>query len=59
MGLDHFLMGSVSEAEARHARCSVEIVRNHSAGQLAGKVGFGLAFPYFTVHGFLQALSVL
>ena len=27
--------------------------------ELAGKVGFGLAFPYFTVHGFLQALSVL
>jgi nucleotide-binding universal stress UspA family protein len=25
--LDHFLMGSVSEATARHARCSVEIVR--------------------------------
>jgi nucleotide-binding universal stress UspA family protein len=26
-GLDHFLMGSVSEAVARHATCSVEIVR--------------------------------
>jgi nucleotide-binding universal stress UspA family protein len=26
-GLDHFLMGSVSEAVARHAPCSVEIVR--------------------------------
>src|ERR1019366_9142858 len=26
-GLDRFLMGSVSEAVARHARCSVEIVR--------------------------------
>jgi nucleotide-binding universal stress UspA family protein len=26
-GLDHFLMGSVSEAVARHARCSVQIVR--------------------------------
>jgi nucleotide-binding universal stress UspA family protein len=26
-GLEHFLMGSVSEAVARHARCSVEIVR--------------------------------
>jgi len=26
-GLDHFLMGSVSEAVARHAACSVEIVR--------------------------------
>jgi nucleotide-binding universal stress UspA family protein len=25
--LDRFLMGSVSEATARHARCSVEIVR--------------------------------
>jgi nucleotide-binding universal stress UspA family protein len=27
-GLEHFLMGSVSEAVARHAPCSVEIVRN-------------------------------
>ncbi len=26
-GLQHFLMGSVSEAVARHAECSVEIVR--------------------------------
>jgi nucleotide-binding universal stress UspA family protein len=26
-GLEHFLMGSVSEAVARHAACSVEIVR--------------------------------
>ena len=26
-GLDRFLIGSVSEAVARHARCSVEIVR--------------------------------
>jgi nucleotide-binding universal stress UspA family protein len=26
-GLEHFLMGSVSEAVARHAGCSVEIVR--------------------------------
>ena len=26
-GLDRFLMGSVSEAVARHASCSVEIVR--------------------------------
>ena len=26
-GLDHFLLGSVSEAVARHARCSVEVVR--------------------------------
>jgi nucleotide-binding universal stress UspA family protein len=26
-GSDHFLMGSVSEAVARHASCSVEIVR--------------------------------
>lgn len=26
-GLEHFLMGSVSEAVARHASCSVEIVR--------------------------------
>jgi nucleotide-binding universal stress UspA family protein len=30
-GLDRFLMGSVSEAVARHARCSVEIVRTRSA----------------------------
>ena len=29
-GLDRFLMGSVSEAVARHARCSVEIVRTGS-----------------------------
>lgn len=26
-GMEHFLMGSVSEAVARHAPCSVEIVR--------------------------------
>ena len=26
-GLDRFLMGSVSEAVSRHARCSVQIVR--------------------------------
>ncbi len=26
-GLEHFLLGSVSEAVARHAECSVEIVR--------------------------------
>jgi nucleotide-binding universal stress UspA family protein len=26
-GLDRFLLGSVSEAVARHARCSVEVVR--------------------------------
>jgi nucleotide-binding universal stress UspA family protein len=26
-GVDHFLMGSVSEAVVRHAPCSVEIVR--------------------------------
>jgi len=26
-GLDRFLLGSVSEAVARHAACSVEIVR--------------------------------
>jgi nucleotide-binding universal stress UspA family protein len=26
-GLEHFLLGSVSEAVARHAGCSVEIVR--------------------------------
>ncbi len=31
-GLDRFLIGSVSEAVARHARCSVEIVRAPSAG---------------------------
>ena len=29
-GLDHFLLGSVSEAVARHACCSVEIVRIRS-----------------------------
>jgi len=29
-GLSRFLMGSVSEAVARHAPCSVEIVRIHS-----------------------------
>jgi len=28
--LDRFLIGSVSEAVARHARCSVEIVRIHA-----------------------------
>jgi len=28
-GLDHFLMGSVSEAVARNAPCSVEVVRAH------------------------------
>jgi nucleotide-binding universal stress UspA family protein len=27
-GLEHFLMGSVSDAVARHADCSVEIVRS-------------------------------
>ena len=26
-GLEHFLLGSVSDAVARHAGCSVEIVR--------------------------------
>jgi nucleotide-binding universal stress UspA family protein len=31
-GLDRFLMGSVSEAVARYARCSVEIVRKRQAG---------------------------
>jgi nucleotide-binding universal stress UspA family protein len=30
-GLDRFLLGSVSEAVARHARCSVEIVRGQVA----------------------------
>lgn len=30
-GMDRFLIGSVSEAVARHARCSVEIVRIHPA----------------------------
>ena len=32
-GLKHFLLGSVSEAVARHARCSVEIVRIPSEPQ--------------------------
>ena len=27
-GLDRFLMGSVSEAVATYARCSVEVIRN-------------------------------
>jgi nucleotide-binding universal stress UspA family protein len=31
-GIDHFLMGSVAEAVARHAPCSVEIVRMPHAG---------------------------
>jgi nucleotide-binding universal stress UspA family protein len=30
-GLAHLLMGSVSEAVARHAKCSVEVVRMHAA----------------------------
>lgn len=30
-GINRFLLGSVSEAVARHAHCSVEIVRMHSA----------------------------
>jgi nucleotide-binding universal stress UspA family protein len=30
-GLDRFLIGSVSEAVARHAQCSVEIVRTRPA----------------------------
>jgi nucleotide-binding universal stress UspA family protein len=29
-GLDRFFMGSVSEAVARHAHCSVQIVRVQS-----------------------------
>ena len=29
-GMEHFLLGSVSEAVARHADCSVEIVRTNS-----------------------------
>jgi nucleotide-binding universal stress UspA family protein len=29
-GLEHFLLGSVSDAVARHAKCSVEIVRIRS-----------------------------
>ena len=32
-GLEHFLMGSVAEAVAHHAPCSVEIVRLGSATQ--------------------------
>lgn len=35
-GLNRFLLGSVSEAVARHAPCSVEIVRMHPASS-AGK----------------------
>lgn len=31
VGLDRLLMGSVAEAVAKHARCSVEIVRPRSA----------------------------
>jgi nucleotide-binding universal stress UspA family protein len=30
-GIEHFLMGSVSEAVVRYAPCSVEVVRAHSA----------------------------
>jgi nucleotide-binding universal stress UspA family protein len=33
-GLEHFLMGSVAEAVARHAPCSVEIVRLGSVAEL-------------------------
>ena len=32
-GLVRFLIGSVSEAVARHARCSVQIVRTRSVGR--------------------------
>jgi nucleotide-binding universal stress UspA family protein len=34
-GLDRFLLGSVSEAVARHARCSVQIVRPSAPPTLA------------------------
>jgi nucleotide-binding universal stress UspA family protein len=34
-GLNRFLLGSVSEAVARHAPCSVEIVRMHLASDAA------------------------
>jgi nucleotide-binding universal stress UspA family protein len=33
-GLSRFLMGSVSEAVTRHARCSVEVVRSRSTVKL-------------------------
>ena len=36
-GLGRFLMGSVSEAVTRHARCSVEIVRSRSTLKRAGR----------------------
>ena len=35
-GLDRFLLGSVSEAVARHSPCSVEIVRIPSGGRSLG-----------------------
>lgn len=31
--IERFLLGSVSQAVALHAKCSVEIIRNRSIGQ--------------------------
>lgn len=36
-GLNRFLLGSVSEAVARHAPCSVEIVRMHASSEATKK----------------------
>lgn len=33
-GLDRFLLGSVSESVARHAHCSIQIVRDGAAGAI-------------------------
>jgi nucleotide-binding universal stress UspA family protein len=36
-GMDRFLMGSVSEAVAIHAHCSVEVVRSNARSSPAGQ----------------------